>query len=203
MTPRTVLIFIFYFSIFSFLNACSERTSYWDHNFFLYKITSSTKNQNINKIQIDELSNGKPILILNFSAPHCRPCIEEAPIIAELSRGRSKHFQFIPVISSLECIGRCKNNNGTHKKKYSPKDELFQQSIVNAETFRIKYNLADILLFADSCTLKNLKISGFPETIIFFREEKKWKFYRKYTGIINKNQLTQDARKAIQKYAGL
>lgn len=196
---RFLVIFIFSF----FLGSCRSEKKFWNSEFKIIEMSILSKQefhgQNIKKRSLDYFikKSKKKILIMNFSAAKCKPCKEEAPIIKELSETVHDSFIFIPVFSSLQCLGQLKDTNENQAT------EVFSGAVSEAIRFQAEINIKGPFYFANAKTLNSLKIVGFPETLVFIQKNKEWILFRKYTGILNKKQLTYDIQKGIHNYDDL
>jgi len=176
---------IFFSALFLF--SCADKEPLWDEAFTLESFAGG------NKIGLEKLFqiHGKPVVIINFSAPHCKPCLDEMPTIKKLSIG-SAPFLFIPAVSSLEFTA------DSDSEKTEEMDWVREEGL----HFAARHGILPHSLWAPPECIRGLRITGFPETIIFYRLHGRWILHRKYVGILDENLLTRDLKILNPVHAG-
>ncbi|MDH5720159.1 MAG: TlpA family protein disulfide reductase [Spirochaetia bacterium] len=129
---------------------------------------------------MQSVSKDKKILILNFFAPDCPPCIEELPDLkAYYNEYKSKYndVEFRVVGSLLSSVAGEDDGN---------------KELISAELLKFinKHNISYPVYLATKKDLDEFNITGYPETFIFFRDKnKEWYLKRKYISAIKKSDL--------------
>ncbi|MES0488973.1 MAG: TlpA disulfide reductase family protein [Leptospirales bacterium] len=166
------------FILASFILAgCGPSVPVWQPTtqFPLLNSDGSVSEKIENSISITGVPDNVEILVLNFFAPHCPPCIAELPELKEISKiidSREK-VAFYAIGSTLTSV-----NNPTPPSK----EQIVKELLEFIELYKIDYPV----YLAESNKLQDFGITGFPETIILYRnEERKWYIKRKYVSSIN------------------
>ncbi len=170
-----------------FLLSCADKEPLWDEAFTLESFAGE------NKIGLEKLFqiHGKQVVIINFSAPACKPCLDEMPTVKKLSTG-STPFLFIPAVSSLEFTATTDS--------VPTQDRVWARE--EGHQFATRHGILPHSLWAPPESIRGLKITGFPETIIFYRSHGRWILHRKYVGILDENRLTRDVKILNPVHAG-
>ena len=148
-------------------------------------IEPDTKFLNMKTLQpefsINSVSDDFDVLVLNFFAPGCPPCINEIPelkLFHKMTLDRKndqKNILFVSIGSSLSELNV---------------ENTVEQIQENVSQFVQSNNLPYPVYLADRKLLKNFRITGYPETFIFFKKEnKEWSVIRKYLSEVNSKDL--------------
>lgn len=116
------------------------------------------------------------ILIINFFAPDCPPCIEEMPALKKFSQSLPNDLGLVGIGSILEAVG---------EKLPSTDPEVVNR----VKKFKEEYQLAYPVFLAGSDQLESLKVTGFPETLIFKREKDGYQLKRRHLSAITYEEL--------------
>ena len=116
------------------------------------------------------------ILVLNFFAPDCPPCIEEMPALKKFNQNLPNDLTFIGIGSVLEAVG---------EKLPSTDPEVVNR----VKKFKQEYRVAYPVFLAGSDHLESLKVTGFPETLIFKREKDGYQLRRRHLSAITYEEL--------------
>ena len=128
--------------------------------------------------------NGE-VLIINFFAPNCPPCITELP---ELKRfydqvKSESGTKFIAVGSLQEVVAH--NSGATVDEQFLEFAEIKKQVI----QFSLKYKTDYPVYLSNAQGLEAMRVSKFPETLIFYKTDKGYSLRRKFTGAIKAKDL--------------
>lgn len=116
------------------------------------------------------------ILVLNFFAPDCPPCIEEMPALKKFNQNLPNGLTFVGIGSVLEAVG---------EKLPSTDPEVVNR----VKKFKQEYQVAYPVFLAGSDQLESLKVTGFPETLIFKREKDGYQLRRRHLSAITYKEL--------------
>lgn len=168
------LIFLLFFLNIS----CNPVKKFWNPS-NLSPLVSTNPVFDLNKVD-----SSIKIIILNFFAPNCPPCITEAPELEKLVQTikiKYPHVLFIPITSVLSSIGENKNSIDSFSTKHKYEIQKFIQ----------KYRIPKPVYLATTSQLKDYQVTGFPETYILYRQKSKntsFSFYLKRKFISNITQ---------------
>ena len=164
---------------------CRETEKFFEPAFHFPEL----RGNKIGKIfQLKEISKDVDHLILNFFAPDCPPCIEELPELEKFyleTSSKRKDVLFLGIASTLDSIA-----NEPDSQRNS-----FESLIAPISKFRVKNRLKYKVYLADTRILRSFRITGFPETMIFKKEDGSFKLVRKFVSVIK----IDDIRKYIDK----
>lgn len=116
------------------------------------------------------------ILIINFFAPDCPPCIDEMPALKKYSQNLPKGVAFVGIGSVLEAVGEKLKSTDT-------------EVIKRVKMFKDEYKVAYPVFLAGSDQLESLKVTGFPETLIFKYEVDGYQLKRRHLSAISYEEL--------------
>lgn len=160
------LFFILFVTLF-----CQSNENYWQNSTFeSFKDSKQT-------FSLSSLPFETSISIINFFAPDCPPCIEELPTIAKLSEKyiQSRKINFTIIGSNLLAVAENKSIGE------------IKEAI---EKFKKQHNIQYNIFLASSNDLKNFKVTGFPETLIFKRSKNnQWQLVRKFISSIEESDI--------------
>jgi len=125
------------------------------------------------------------VVVLNFYAPDCPPCEKEVPALRAFAQKHAtdKNLRFVAVGSSLRAVAQ---------EKDAPGGAVTLNEIVSElGAFSRKFNLSYPQYVADGAQLKSWRVTGFPETFVFYRVAGAWQLARKYISEITFEQLEQ------------
>ncbi|MDH5716886.1 MAG: TlpA family protein disulfide reductase [Spirochaetia bacterium] len=173
-----LILFIFVFLF------CKESVPLWSGKVklpLIFKgdppVSGTTEN-----FSMESVAPNKTILIINFFAPGCPPCIDELPDLKTYYleyKQKFPHVEFITVGSSLTSI----DDSDTTDKETVKKDVL---------NFINEHNLSYPVYAAITKDLKEFNITGYPETFVFYKDkENKWYLRRKFISSVTKKELEE------------
>jgi len=121
------------------------------------------------------------VLLINFFAPECKPCIAEVPDLKNIHEVMSKNrnMQFVAIGSRITALS---GENIDDVKSVVPDIHRFTRE------FKINYPT----YVAGTSDLTNFGLTGFPETFILNRDSTgKWFVKRKFIGMISNKDVQQ------------
>ncbi len=125
------------------------------------------------------------VLVLNFYAPDCPPCEKEVPALRAFAQkyAADKNLRFVAVGSSLKAVAQGNEVPGGAV--------TLNEIVSELNAFSRKFNLSYPQHVADGAQLKSWRVTGFPETFVFYRVAGAWQLARKYISEITFEQLEQ------------
>lgn len=171
----------FYFILLSVfvLMSCKEPTHFWNPagEFPLLENNGSIdKNKGFNLQSVPEKYD---IILINFFAPDCKPCIIEVPDLKKIYQTilTKDNIQFVGIGSRLSSLSG---------------EVVADATTVAPEIYKFKtaYKMDYPTYIARTEDLKNFGLTGFPETFILYRNaNKKWYVKRKFIGMITEKDV--------------
>jgi len=163
------------------MTSCGPSVPPWQPatEFPLLKSDGTVLSGKTQSISITGISDDIEILVLNFFAPKCPPCIEELPELKEIAKiiSSTDKVSFYAIGSTL---------NSLDNPKPPTQEEMVEELLEFIDFYKIDYPV----YLAESHKLQDFGITGFPETIILYRDkERKWYVKRKYVSRINLNNI--------------
>lgn len=142
-----------------------------------FYLNTNTKFPDLNKKESFSIKSAKAeILILNFFAPDCPPCIEEMPDLKKYTKDLPKHISFIGIGSVLEAIGESLANTDS-------------KLIDRVKMFKQEHNITYPVYLAGSEQLNSFKVTGFPETLVFKLKDNSYQLKRRHLSAITYKEL--------------
>ena len=141
--------------------------------------------QNEVAFKLNSPSNGEMILIINFFAPNCPPCITELPELRRFyDQVKSESGTKLIAIGSLQEIA-------AHNLGATVDEQLLEFAEIKKQVtqFSLKYKTDYPVYLSNAQGLKAMRVSKFPETLVFYKTDKGYSLRRKFTGAIKAKDL--------------
>ena len=133
---------------------------------------------------LNNLSNGE-VFIINFFAPNCPPCITELPELRRFyDQVKSESGIRLIAIGSLQEVA-AHNLGATVGEQFLEFAEIKKQ----VTQFSLKYKSDYPVYLSNAHGLKAMRVSKFPETLVFYKTDKGYSLRRKFTGAIKAKDL--------------
>ena len=172
---------LFFISILIIFWSCGKKNVYWQPHAEFPKITKSGTVLANETFSLKKIGANTKVLVLNFFAPKCKPCIVELPELEKINTKLStmKDVEFITIGSTLSSP--------------VPGDKTKLSEIAKAVAeFKKNYKVTYDSYLATSKELNEFGITGFPETFILHRDsENHWYVKRRYVSAIIENDVYQ------------
>ena len=140
--------------------------------------------QNEVAFKLNSPSNGE-VLIINFFAPNCPPCITELPELRRFyDQVKSESGTKFIAVGSLQEVA-AHNSGVTVDEQFLEFAEIKKQ----VTQFFLKYKTDYPVYLSDAQGLKAMRVSKFPETLVFYKTDKGYSLRRKFTGAIKAKDL--------------
>lgn len=159
------------------INHTGDHCPQFSGEFPLVEKNGSVNNKVI--FSLNSVPENVQVLVINFFAPDCKPCIMEVPDLKKIYSGIQKEekMQFIAIGSKLTSLF---DEEVSDVQKVAPEVNKFAQA----------YQLPYPVYVALTKDLKNFALTGFPESFILYRNEKKhWIVKRRFVGVITERDV--------------
>lgn len=136
------------------------------------KLSSKTFN-------LEELED-KEIIFVNFFAPDCPPCEKEVPELEKFVNEilpKNKSAAFYAIGSSLTSLAEGEEQS----------DEEVVSEVLR---FKQQFKLKGDVYAAGTKKLRSYRVKAFPETYVFYRNEKGYFLQRKFISSVTAKQLS-------------
>lgn len=173
-------IFLF-FTIITQIFQCKEAEVYWqpEGQFALLKDDGTYSDPGVEFFSLQTVPDSIEILVLNFFAPECKPCIDELPELEKIYKTIStiEEVDFIAIGSILTAMGE-----GAYADLEKVTPEVYE--------FKKEHKVSYKSYLATSEQLESFGISGYPETFILYRDaERNWYVKRRYISSITEKNI--------------
>ena len=160
--------------------SCSrEKNLYWQPDEIFPGMNSQGGVEENNTISLKKIPEETKIVIINFFAPGCMPCINELPDLTNIYNKikDSSEVKFYAIGSSLNAID-------------NPEPLILSKIASEVYKFKNDYKIPYPVYLADTTKLKKFGVTGFPETFILIKEnDQKWHVKRRYISSIKENDI--------------
>jgi thiol-disulfide isomerase/thioredoxin len=164
-----------------FAGFCKAPTNYWnpEGSFPLLEKNGSASKDSATSFSMQTVDDQYDVLVINFFAPDCKPCIIEVPDLKKIYQNiqSKKNIKFVGIGSRLT--------------------SLSDENIVDASTiapdiykFTRAYKIDYPAYLATTQNLKSYGLTGFPETFVLYRNsDRKWFVKRRFVGMITEKDI--------------
>lgn len=171
----TAVILVFQLA---FAAGCKEKEIYWNPQGKFPLLNADGSLSQSEYFTLSETPEEIDIVVLNFFAPGCKPCIEEVPALKKIAKNIETRpdVKFIALGSTLETIGD---------------DEISMKKIAHeVHQFHVEFSIKYPSYAANATLLKEYGVSGFPETFILAKDKKgAWYVKRRFISAITEKNI--------------
>lgn len=160
---------------------CKTPTNYWtpEGKFPLLGPDGKVDQNETTTFSMQTVPDQYEILVINFFAPDCKPCILEVPDLKSIYKNIEKkpHIKFVAIGARLTSL-----SDETVEDAAAIAAEIHQF----VRGFKVEYPA----YLGTTANLKNYGLTGFPETFVLYRNEKRqWYVKRRYVGVITQKDI--------------
>jgi thiol-disulfide isomerase/thioredoxin len=164
-----------------FMGFCQKPTNYWSPvgEFPLLQNNGTVAKDAKDSFSMQSVDDRYEILLINFFAPDCKPCIMEVPDLKKIYKNiqAKNNIKFVSIGSRLTSLS---DENIVDVNTVAP--EILQ--------FARAYKLDYPTYVARTQDLKNYGLTGFPETFLLYRNvNRQWYVKRKFVGMITERDV--------------
>jgi len=173
--------FLMILAIALFSAQCKGQVNYWNPlgEFPLLMETGKSSKDAKDSFSLQTVPDEFNMLLINFFAPDCKPCIIEVPEFKKIHKTiqEKKNIKFVAIGSRLSSLSA---DNITDADVIAPEILQFKQA----------YKMDYPVHLARTSELKDYGLTGFPETFILVRNEKRqWIVKRRFLGMITEKDV--------------
>jgi thiol-disulfide isomerase/thioredoxin len=155
---------------------CKESATYWnpEGEFPLLEASGKLSTDTAKSFNLQKVDADAQILIINFFAPECKPCIQEVPDLKTIYNTikDNQKIKFISIGSKITSL---------YEEDISDTSSIVPEINKFINNHRLPYPS----YLGVTKELKNFGLTGFPETFILQRvKNKKWVIKRRFVGVI-------------------
>jgi len=158
---------------------CKKNANYWNPAGEFPVVGKNGLVNNSLRFNLQSVPDNIEVLLINFFAPDCKPCIMEIPDLKKIYSDIQKDdkIQFVAIGSKISSL-------------YDENISDIQQVAPDVHKFAQAYQLPYPIHVALTKDLKNFTITGFPESFIVKRNKnRKWYVKRRFVGVITQRDV--------------